>query len=246
MFTTPTGLLGLACPVDGPGGAYKVPVTAAQWNALQLPIPSHGYGCQDLSGNMLDSIGGMALVAAGAGIGYQTPITGWSGKSISIGGVINFSVGAGTGPNVATQSVAWLAYAADVTSANKDIMLASSASSHSVRGRTTAALPIKTSLLCNGLTANGSVSIPSGMSVYLLTLNRTAGAVAFYSNLEKVIGTYNAGVLDGFKGIGAAGGGNSATGKFRLVAAFEGAAAEAVANSPKTFLQTLGWSIPWS
>jgi len=69
---------------DATSGWY-VPASSAEWTELLagtgLSAPSFLWLCQESSGNIADSIGGVTLTANGGGVFYQQSISGWSRKA---------------------------------------------------------------------------------------------------------------------------------------------------------------------
>lgn len=233
---------------DGPNNWY-VPASAADFALLGITAPNSLWLCQEAAGNLADSIGALALVAAG-GPTYQQTEVGWTRKAVQLANnaADAFAVGAGVGPNPSNTSSLWIAYV-DVTAtpaSARSIMTAGgaiAASEVDVRvGVGGTALP---NVKCMAVLAAGVVDIVAPNVVLVaLMYNRAAGTVVGYTDSEKIPGTYNAGVTDGVKGFGAARV-TSAPMRVLWAAMWSGANAELSDAQVKARLQALGITIPW-
>ena len=102
----------------------------------------------------------------------------------------------------------------------------------------------RTAIHCNGVTTNGTVDPLGSVRPYAIRFNRTAGTVTAFSNQEKYTGTYSAAVTDGVKGWGSTSG-NACPMAVLWGMCFKAAQAEWTDAEIKSFLQAMGWSIPW-
>jgi hypothetical protein len=73
-----------------------------------------------------------------------------------------------------------------------------------------------------------------------------ATSINRYTNLEKDNGTFAVGVASGIKGIGALASSNSWLGECVALWVLTGVEAQFTDAQAKTFLQSFGWTIPWS
>lgn len=242
---------------DATSGVY-VPTSSSEWSTALASAglvsggPSSLYLCQEASGNAADSIGAIAMTAAGSPL-YQQAVTGWTRKAFGFNGGASqkFSVAAGTGPNPSSTSVAYLLYA-NVTATPASIMglaaIASAAAPVAVQVNTTPRL--RTMNPGTATTAGASNPTATGLQPMLLKYDRTNSTLVLYTGQEKIVGTYTSGAVDSAKGLGglASGGagGSAFTGQVAYWAVFSGAAAELSDANAKALLQTLGWTIPWS
>lgn len=230
-------------PVDGTSGK-GVPLTLADYALVTSKVPSHTWGMQDASGNPVATVG-TNLTATGASIAYQQSVAGWTRVAIQIpeisGRRLAFTTG---GPmNPASGSVAWFAYIDVVSNSSTQpvITLSNNATPMHCQVTTT---PVS-SLRVAANTANGTGNpITAGVIPWLIVYNKTASTAKLYTSQEIITGTYNSGVGDGtVKGFG--GSGTSCVMNILLGAGFEGANAEFSDANARSFLQALGWTIPW-
>lgn len=229
---------------DGAAGAFA-PASAAEFAALGIAAPSNLWQCQEASGNLADSIGSLTLTA-NATPTYQQSITGWARKALGFNETAaqRFQVTAGSGPNVATQSVAWLCYflLSGTPGAQRRILTA--ADGLATTGVLATFLTTgRIRMACVNVTADGTYDYrDSALHPLLLVYNRTGSLVRVFTDKEQVNGTYSAGAVDAAKGLGAAGAGNSLPGFIAWAFAAAGATAEGYG---KTTLQQLGWQLSY-
>lgn len=227
---------------DGPSNVY-VPQSQADFTALGLGTWTNLYLCQEASGNMLDTIGSVTLTAVGSPL-YQQTVSGWTRKALEFNQAAaqRFSVGAGSGPNPGSTSVAWLVYCkyTGTPSANRRLWCPSDIAVTNLQLVQTTAN--KAQLVCNSVGTN-SVSSYNDSTVhpFLIVFDRTNLLVRLYTELEQVNGTYSALVADGTKGFGATSG-TSCLAQVVWAAMTTGANAEALG---KTTLSTLGWTLSY-
>lgn len=235
-------------PGDGPGGTVQVPMTAGDFFTYAARTPTHAYTCQELSGNLLDQVGSLNLVAAGTPL-YQQSVAGWARKGVGFNETVGqrFSVGAGSGPSPILTPVAMLAYVTMRTPAASRgmVLLSDAGASNRSAAFVSAAGVLRTQ--CGAVTNDGVSDHRDGAAhPILLTYDVAGSATNRYSDLEKDNGTFAAGVIDGTKGIGAVSGQNSHLGEVLAFWILEGADAQFTDAQAKAMLQALGWSIPWS
>lgn len=230
--------------VPNEGGIF-FPSTAAHFASLGIATPSHLWPCQEASGNLADSLGGLSLVAAGTPL-YQQSVPGFTRKAVGFneGAGQRFTVAAGSGPNPATTSVAWLGYfrmTAGVGGVNRRVLCACDGiATTGVMANLTTSNVVR--LLCVAVGANGSYDYNDGaLHPMLLVYDRTNSLVRCYTDKEQVNGTYNSGAVDAAKGLGAPTN-NSFPGAIPWAIAAGGATAEGYG---KTTLQKLGWALAY-
>jgi hypothetical protein len=234
---------------DGPLGVIKVPMTAAAFLAATGRTPTHAYTCQEPSGNLIDQIGSLTLIAAGTPL-YQQSISGWIRKGVGFNEGLNqrFSVTTGSGPDPAVTPVAMLVYfRARTPAATRSLVMISDAGGGArVCGLITPGGLAET--LCGAAAANDGVVDYRDTNVHAMLLAYDAGntTVSRYTDQEKDNGTFGAGTIDAIKGIGALAGGNSHLGEVVAFWIFDGADARYTDAQAKSLLQGLGWSIAWS
>lgn len=238
----------------------RMPSSVTQWNSLNAynvaigtpnfvaKVPTHSYGCQEASGNLIDQIGVMNLAAAGTPL-YQQTVTGQTNKGVGFNEGVNqrFSVGSGTGPNPTLTPVATLTYFTGRTPAAMRGMVLLSDAGGSARSAMLFATTGFLRTQCGATTNDGTVDHrDSAMHAGLLTYDLSATTTNRYSDLEKDLGTFAAGVLDGTKGLGAVGGQNSHLGEVVRHWIFEGTDAQHTDASAKALLQALEWAPGWT
>ncbi len=235
---------------DGPGNTIYRPLVASDFTLLGITTPGHSYGCQEASGNLADSIGGMTLTAAGSPGYQQTMPTGWACKGVSFTEVSSqkFGVGSGTGPDPSSTSVMYLIYAVCDNG--------SPAATRTLMGcGTTLGLEHNATDRLLGdnvtVTATDATTLPGADALVhpmVLVHDRTNSTFTIYTDEAKTTGTYNATALDGNKGIGGAFAAvtTSFHGKICYFLIWSGADAELNSTQVKARLTALGWTIPWS
>lgn len=239
----------VAVDQDATSGIY-VPSTAAQFTALGITAPQHLYLCQEASGDLADSIGGVTWVA-NASPTYQQAVTGWTRKAVRTGnGSVGqrFTAGSGVGPSPGSTSVAILAYVDITASTASRWVMGMGASATDCGAYVTSAGILGTQVISTNNTATSDART-GGVRPILLVFDRAGTLVKLFSDQDAHSGTYSASVGDGQKGIGAFDGDLNAAGADYLWACmFSGASAAALsANATaKSYLQALGWTIPWS
>ncbi|HEU5118705.1 MAG TPA: hypothetical protein VFT74_19075 [Isosphaeraceae bacterium] len=85
----------------------------------------------------------------------------------------------------------------------------------------------------------------SGVHILVLRFDRANSSAVFYTELEALPGTYNAGASDGSKGFGSTGASADAA-TYLYGAMWSGTAAESFSDANvRSLLQGLGWSVSW-
>jgi hypothetical protein len=185
--------------------------SAAEWTSLLagtgIANPDNAWPGQVASGNMLDVIGSMNLVAKGTPL-YAQAATGWSNTGIGADDntTDGFTVASGTGPNPNTTSQVWMVVLSIETEPTAlraflgvnggtvlQVLFAPAAGVNKLR------------INVAGTTTTGTADHGTGSYVIFLRYDRSgAGAAKVLSDLETVTGTYAATPTDGNKGFGPA------------------------------------------
>lgn len=229
--------------VDGPN-SWRVPVNAYQWSIMGETPPS-AWDCQNASGNLSDTIGSLTLTAGATPL-YAQDITDWTRNAVGFddASADRFVAGVGVGPNPATTSQAWAAIVQVPSTLPAD---------RSFLGVLTATLQCAGLIRTTGVmrinvatnTADGTSDHRGGIHLFIIQHDITNSKSNFYSELDKVVGTFSATVADGNKGLGPVTGAN--TGAYRILKAWllgspertTGAVATLVNKITKT---TVSWS----
>lgn len=228
---------GIVVPRDGPGSAFAVPLIAADFTALGILPPQSLYQFQEAAGNFADSIGAMPLTATGAPT-YQNAVAAWTRKAFNTTQAVTQggNVLVGVGPSPLLTSVAYLSYAklTGAPTGTRDIEGNAGATGVKVQIAATGFLRA----VCVGVTVIGTVNHNDGnVHPILMVYNRTAGTFTVRSNLDVVVGTYNAVTADNTKGFGSVGS-NSSPMQYLWGCIASGATAESYGAATLT---ALGW-----
>jgi hypothetical protein len=229
--------------VPSDGGGIFVPGSAADFALLGEAAPQSLWLCQEASGNLADSIGALPLTPLN-GPSYQQAVAGWTRLGAAIADVTTqrFVLQSGVGPNPGTTSQLWIAYI-DVTAtpgATRRLW--------GLGGTTPCDARITNAPVCrltvDAASADGTANpVGGGVRPYVVLYDRTNSRAVLYTDQEKIVGTYAAGVNDGNKGLGPATGPSAA---MVWACLFTGAAAEKSDAQVKSLLQALGWAVPWT
>jgi uncharacterized repeat protein (TIGR01451 family) len=238
---------------DATAGIY-FPSSATQWSAflaskgLAMSPPDSCWLVQEPSGSLFDSIGSLTLLANGTPA-YQQAVAGYDRKAVVL--TVNtgqgFRAAAGVGPNPTTTSSLWLVVAA-VTGSNGAAMailtVGGAATSSQCSARVIGLSPPSPQIRVMSATTGGA-SDPTVAGVQPIALRYDlANSVAEMTLAsEKVTGTYNSGVTDGFKGIGSSISGNCAGMAVLYAAMWSGANAEVGDAALKALEQAMGFTI---
>lgn len=227
-----------------------VPLTQAEVNSalaaagMSSKTLAHSWGFQDLASGDIAATVGTNLTTTGT-LDPQTARAGWTRKAMRYTATAGERsvLAAGVSPNPGTESVLWIYYV-DFTAAAAANFLVATNSANPLRQMMTAAGLLR--IHVNGVNTDGaSDHAAGGVRPIVLLFDRTNSRAMLYSDLEKITGTYSAGVTDGTKGIGMAGA-SPLAGDVLWMLTFAGANAEWSDANVKSFLTALGWSIPWS
>lgn len=234
---------------DGPGQMIKVPMSAASFLSTTGRNATHAYTCQEASGNLIDQIGSLNMVAIGGPL-YAVPVVGWTRVGVGFNRTNSqgFNVGAGVGPNPTATPVAMLIYYTTraTVGQNELLMISDGGPNAWVMAMDNGSSGGTLSTFC-GAAINAGVSPHQDGAVHpLLITYDPAGTVNRYTDLERDDGTFAAGVIDGVKGIGADGTQASHLGEVLAYWILQGADAQFTALQARTLLQSLGWAPPWA
>mgnify|MGYP001561240484 CR=1 FL=1 len=201
------------------------------------------YLCQEASGNLTDSIGGVTLTANGTPL-YQQTVSGWTRKGVGFNATANqrFTAAATIGPNPTTTSQAWffdMSSTVAPATTNICISISDGVTNHRLMGNNTPRIQVAIA----GVTTIGA-SDPSGAGIQAMDLqyDRTNGRATGHTTQDKIIGTYSALVVDGRKGLG---GVVSVTGQCVYGFRLEGANAEITDANIKAIQVARGHNILW-
>ena len=200
-----------AITVDATSG-YARPMNASEVTKLLagtgIPNPDNCWPCIETSGSLVDIINGsLALAPFGSPLYAQTA-TGWAVggvKATTDNSTDGFQAAVGSGPSPATTSQTWLFVLAMPSYPAATRVLGGlnvNAAPAQVRLQITPSTGNKLRIVCDGVTATGTVNHTTGTRVFGFTYDRTNSRVVAYSDLEALAGTYSAGVADGNKGFG--------------------------------------------
>ncbi len=239
--------------VDATSGK-PVPANASEWsnfittNGLTLATPDYLHLCQEASGNLADTIGGLTLTANGTPA-YQQSITGWTRKAVRGNGTtaaqrfLN-----GSGPNPSTTSVAQFFYlqTAGFDATVRYISCIGTVDNLSVIGIVSGVSTLRVRQSANIATGTGDYA--NRVTPCLLVYNQTTGQSALYTDLEKIKpGATGTPASNTGYSLGPASGGTWASSGVLYFAGWTGAGATAFTDATaKTFLQALGYTVPWS
>lgn len=233
----------------------RVPASLTQWqdfNAYHVAIgtanfpnvtPTCLWLCQEASGNLTDTIGGVTLTQSGAGHLYQQIVVGWSRKAVQTidGTAAQKWINSTTAPNPNTTSTNWFAivsFPAVAPIAARDVLAC------------TGTLDCRLSTggkvaIINSGTTNGTANPLAGVHLVEVKHDNTASAFVGYTDQEKIVG--------GFAAVASAPqfmlGGQTTTASgsaYLYVAEFSGAAAELTDAQHKARQLALGWAPLWS
>lgn len=230
-----------------------VPATAGEWTTTMAAAgiasgnPTDWWLCQEAAGNLASSgPGAVTLTANGAPL-YRQAAAGWTRLAVGFTNAANqrFTAAAGIGPNPGATSVLLLWYQS-ITAAPGAQVVMNNISDGATNYRTMAQVVGNTKIqnACAGVVVNGTTDATTvGIQPVAIRYDRTNNVANTYTLNDKIVGTYNAGVVDGRKGIGGA---TSPTGQCVYGAMWSGAAAELSDAQIKTLLQVLNWGITWT
>lgn len=233
---------------DGPSGTIQVPMTATSFLTVTGRSATHAYTCQESSGNLIDQIGALNMVANGTPL-YQQSVTNWVRKGVGFNEGLNqrFSLALGVGPDCTVTPVAMLVYTVVRTPASlRTLLIISDAGSNARSAVQISAGGLARTIAGNAAFNEGSIDYrDAAVHPILLTYDAAFLTTNRYSDAEKDNGTFGPGTIDSIKGIGALSGDNSFLGEVLAYWILEGANAQFTDAQAKIFLQSLGWVIPW-
>lgn len=238
---------GITWDVDAASGK-GAPSTAAQWDRVLAAAgivsggPSHLYGLQESSGNVLDAIGSSDLTAFGGGTTQGNAVPGWTRKAAStVDGGGDHGVFTSSFGDLAASSFLALVYArcSATPVAERGIFGAGSAGDYREANATTG--PFIKAKENGGNAAAGSSSLGTTVHPVILQINRAASTFRVVTNAETVTPTYTA--PSGGGSLFVLGSALTGAGPFDYLYAtcFVGAAAELTAPQIASLLTTLGW-----
>lgn len=254
--------IGGAFPVAGVTldalGNKHFPANATEWNLLLTAagigsggsnLPSLLWNCQEVSGNLADSIGTFTGTASGATFTYQAS-TGYTRKGLTLAGTTATVANTDAGlPDLSTTSA--LVLTVEFTPSSAGSVRNHVQLTPTIASRAALSMNATSRILQESGATFGTGTINNGFSTvipYALRVNRTSGQQTAFTALDKNTITIDAAVT----GKALIAGGDSVIadppGVQRLMYLVEwfGAAAEMTDAQIKTLLQTLGWSVSWT
>lgn len=241
--TPPPGIAGVTRDSTS---SILVPSNSTEWGTFltaigsTIPVPSHLYLLQEASGNALDAIGVLPLVASGALV-YSKVISGWN--RTAIGGTTTAgttSLTNSVAANIALNSTLALAFIS-FTTPPVSIRNAMDWGSVSVQ---LPAVSNKLRLRESPNLADTTGSHTIGVHPILVSFNNTNTSLTLYTDLEKITITWTAGAGSFFRLIGSVSG-DTVT-DWLYAATWEGSAAETTDAQAKLLIQGLGYSPTWT
>lgn len=243
------GSVGIPGVTEDDTSFIYLPQNATEWVATSVDVgftcqPDNLWLCQELSGNLADSIGAVPLTVAGSP-SYQVATPGWSTKAANITATVvqAFTAGLGVGPNPGTTSVLWMIYLVtpNTPGGNRNVL---TGSNNAVGLRIDHQVSNKLAVAC-GVNSATTVGTYTSASVYPLILqyDRTNSLCRVYTNQELLSCTFSALVVDGSKGLGAVLSNGDAGSKYLYACAFSGVNAELTTAQIRTLLQHLGFAV---
>lgn len=244
QLTAPSG--SLATVTRDATSLKYVPASLAEWNQVMAVagIGSGGPGllwlCQDVSGNLADSIDSLPGTVSGTPILYQQPVTGWTRLGITgadAGTAIADSSSASL-PDPATAATMIISYAVITVApvAVRQIDLIGTANVGTNRVSTTP----RFQGVSGGSAITGAVDPTGAVRPFVFIDDPIAARCAAYTDQEKLVPTRAAttGKRSRFN--------FGFVGSLLYRAQFNGASAQLTDAQIKTLLQTLGWTIAWT
>jgi hypothetical protein len=219
-------------------------------NSLAVATPNSLWTFQEASGNILDKIGALNLVAGGTP-NYSQAVAGYSRVAVGFDDASSDKAVAasGSGPNPTTTSQTWLYFA--LMPATPGTTRAFVGINQAFTAARCTALHLTTSggMRLNVVTNNTDDATNHSSQVIAVAVkyDRTNSVAALYTNKVKIIGTYSASVTDGDKGVGSAAGGMSGC-QILWGCMWSGSAAEISDANMKALLTAHGavFAPPWS
>jgi hypothetical protein len=252
--TPPFAGINAFAAIKRPGAANQFPCIGAGWVE-----PQYYFGCQNTSGNLTDTVGGLVFTAIGA-VGYSGTVTDYNGtggdkwvtttEAASQGFYVDkdLALGSQLGWNIATQSVYVMgcSYASTVSAERIMFVLAGKTAESMYWAMTAGGLP---KVYC-GTTANatGATNYKNATATpfwWGLAWNRTVGRMRLHikkvgSAAETITPGTWANKADGGKGINVDVGGLPPVGGHNWIAAWTGADAETMDARGTANLTDLG------
>lgn len=236
---------------------WRVPSTSTQWtNFLNfyglsaISVPNSLWLMQEASGNLADSIGSLTLTAVTSPL-YNQAASGFTRLGVAGDDNTNdrFGAAAGVGPDPTTTSQTWMCFGrmgSQVGGSRRLLGINNTTGTNSVRLQLVAGLAgsNRVTTQVGAVGTAGVVDHPVGNKyVFGQLYNRTATAVACFSQLEYIPGTWSAAIVDGAKGYGTV----NTPGDFQYVYGWmwSGTAAEISKANMSALLAAMGPTMSW-
>jgi len=188
----------------GQWGETDLPATAADFTNRGIAAPASLWLCQESSGNLADSIGGVTLTANASPL-YETVIPGRAQKAVTFNetALQRFMVAGGTyNPNsTSVAALVWVRLRVATSAVRLFLVLGSTSGTPLWVGLN---VDGTLRLNCADVLTTGTVDHRTGFLLpVLFKYNRSGATVQVITHLETITGTYAGTVTDGLKGLGA-------------------------------------------
>jgi hypothetical protein len=234
---------------DGPNGVF-VPVSGADFVTLGLPAPGFLWLCQEASGNLAATIGGITLTATGAaGHLYQQSVSGWTRKFIgTVDGAAEQRWSSGVQAALAFaagESVAMLVLAAIATGGVRDIYGVNDGTNGNRWRFLTNGVIQGTHGNLIGKSSAASYSDLTRVRALLWYRDATGKRSGTMTDTEHIPAVHYEGAVSGQStSVGSSRYGTACDTRTGLVAIWKGADAETIAH--KATFTALGWAPSWN
>lgn len=233
-----------------------VPASSAEWSAfisaagLSVSAPSYLHLCQEASGNLADTIGGLTLTANGSPA-YQQAVAGWTRLGVKGDALTaNQRFRNITAPNPSTTSMAMFAYVAvgALDATVRSVLGFGAISDTNVSAYVNAAPVVsrfKYRESANISDTSTAIDYAGLVVPMMLLVDHTGTRARFYTNQERLSPTYGLPSTATTYFLGADAGTWAAT-TILYSCGWTGAAAEISDANVKALFTALGYSPPWS
>lgn len=236
--------------------AKATPASSAEWSALiasaglAVSTPNYLHLCQEASGNLADTIGGLTLTANGTPA-YQQAVAGWTRLGVKGDGLTaNQRFRSAAAPNPSTTSMAILAFVALGTqTASVQALMSVGAVSDTMVSAYLNGAPAVGRLRyresANITDTTTATDYQARVTPIMLLIDHTGTRARLYTDLEKVSPTYGLPSTVTAYCLGADSG-TWAPSTILYSCGWSGAAAEISDANVKALFTALGYAPPWS
>lgn len=229
------------------------PANATEWGALHAASssggnPSHLHLLQEASADFADAIGAWTLVAAGT-VNYQQAVSGFTRKAVTFGGANTDQASGSGGPNPASESVIEMAVISLTgTPGAESTLFGATTGFYVTYHPALGGVPLIH--IGGGAGGGNGVELHTGLQVFAVRHDRTAGTSTFFSAQVKAPLTHDGGGVGTVNGgIGGIDGNNTPTfsgARLMMHVTWRGAAAEKTDQQVFDMLDTMGFAPSWS